>query len=202
MRAGRRLARRPRLSWFVVRSKSLNVPLSFPPARISLEIECLPQDTEVIEGELRHLPSIHTSDIAERVRKGHYCFVGRHSGEIIYVIWMAVGSCYSYAIDRSFTLSPTEIYGYSAYTFPSFRGNGVHTAGLGRSMQLLHDKGFALKHCFIDPKNGAAMRVTEKLGCQSMGVTGFIEIAGFRWYFHRDRGAFQALERRNYWRKM
>ncbi len=46
------------------------------------------------------------------------------------------------------------------------------------------------------------MRMPEKLGYDKAGVTGFIEVLGFRWYFHKDRGVFSALRRRSYWRKM
>jgi hypothetical protein len=42
----------------------------------------------------------------------------------------------------------------------------------------------------------------EELGYDKINTTGCFEVLGFGWYFHKDHGAFSALKRRNYWRKL
>jgi ribosomal protein S18 acetylase RimI-like enzyme len=198
----RRLFRRPQFKQLVIVTRRLDGSLPAYQARIPFDFEVLPPDIEEIEARLAHIPAEHRPDIERRIQHGHLCCVAKHNGQIIFVSWIAFGTCYSYVADREYELADDEAYLYSAYTLSEFRGNGLHPAGTWHRLQLLKNRGYKRALNFIEPKNSAAMRMPEKLGYEKVGVTGFIEVFGFRWYFHKDRGAFSALKKRNYWRKM
>lgn len=183
-------------------TKTLDGSLPAYQARIPFDFEILPPDIEEVEARLAHIPAEHRPDIERRIHNGELCAVAKHNGQIIYVSWIAFGTCYAHILDREYELAEDEAYLYSVYTLPKFRGNGIHPAASCHRLQLLKEWGYKRDHAFIEPKNSAAMRMPEKLGYEKVGITGFIEVFGLRWYFHKDRGAFSALKKRNYWRKM
>ena len=198
----RRLLRKPQFRRLVIVAKTLDGSLTAYQARIPFDFEELPQDVQKIEASLAHIPAEHRNDIGRRVHRGDLCHIAKRNGQIIFVSWIAFGDCYSYAMDKEYELADNEAYLYSAYTLPEFRGNGIYPAVHSQSLRLLKDLGYKRILAFIASENSAAMRMPEKLGYDKVGTTGFIEMFGFRWYFHEDRGAFNALKRRNYWRKL
>jgi RimJ/RimL family protein N-acetyltransferase len=200
--AVKRLCRRPQTRWFGVMMKGLDVQLPECQARVSVDVEELPPDATQIAIALGHLPKIHTFDIPQRVENGHRCFVARYGQQAVYVTWIALGQCYSYALDREYKLADDEAYSYSSYALPEFRGNAIHPAVRCHILHLLKEAGYERAYSFIDPKNRAAKRMPERLGYEKVGITGFVEVAGIRWYSHWDRGTFSALAKRSYLRKM
>jgi RimJ/RimL family protein N-acetyltransferase len=198
----KRLCRRPQTRWFVVMMRTLSIQLPECQTRVSVDIEELPPDADQIAAELGHLPSIHTFDVPQRVESGHRCFVARYGQRSVYVSWIALGQCYSYALDREYKLADDEAYSYSSYTVPEFRGNGIHPAVRCYILRLLKEAGYDRAYSFIDPYNQASKRMPERLAYERVGITGFVEVAGIRWYSHWDRGTFSALEKRSYLRKM
>jgi len=198
----RRLYRKPQIKRLIVPCKSLDGALLTYQARIPLDIELLPSDVEEVEDCLAHIPPEHRFDVARRIQHGDRCCVARHAGQIVYVTWIAFGACYSYALDREYKLTQEDAYLYSAYTLPEFRGNGIHPAAHCHIARLLKDWGYRWLLCFIEPENTAAMRLPDKLGYEKIGVIGFVEVFGFRRYFHRDCRACSALRRQDGWRKM
>jgi RimJ/RimL family protein N-acetyltransferase len=198
----KRLSTGPQFEWLLIVSKKLNGSLPVYEAQVPFKFEVLPQDPEEIEARLVPVPKEHRPDIEWRVKNGDRCFVAKQNGQITFVAWAAFGKCYSYLLDREFRLADREAYGYGAYTLPRFRGNGLHPAATCHRLQFLREQGCERYVAFVEPGNHAAMRMPEKLGLEKVGVTGFIELFGLRWYFHRDRGALSALARRQYWRKM
>ncbi len=197
----RRLLRRPRILWLVVVRKAFHGSMPTCEPRIPIDIGELPSDVAVIESSLAHFPRVHVGDIRSRVDNGHRCFVARHEGRIIYAAWVALGRCYSYALDRWYELADDEAYGYGAFTVPEFRGNRVHPTVSCHILRLLQDSEYRWVYAFIEPNNRAALRMPKQLGCERVGITGLVEVAGIRWNFHRDHGAFAALKRRNYWQR-
>jgi len=197
----RRLSRRPDFDHLIIVAKPLEGTLPIYKARIPFDFEVLPPDIEEVEGRLAHVPFEHRSDIEQRIQHGDRCCVAEFNEQIIYASWTAFGTCYSYALDREYELAKGETYLYSAYTLPKFRGYGIHPAVTCRRLRLLRSWGYKRDLAFIEPKNLAAMRMPEELGYAKVGITGFIEVFGFRWYYHRDGRAFSALKRRNYWQK-
>lgn len=198
----RRLSRRPRLTWLTVVCHSLEGTLPAYHAQMPFHFDVLPLDVQEIKARLAHLPVEHRSDIEQRIHNGHRCFVAKHGGQIVFVSWAAFGKCYSYALDREYKLADTEAYGYSAYTLPEFRGNGLHAAATCYKLRSVAESGCKRYLFFVEPRNSAAKRMPEKLGLEKVGITGLIEVFGIRWYFHWDGGAFSALKKRNYWRKV
>jgi GNAT superfamily N-acetyltransferase len=197
----KRLFRRPQFRQLVIISKILDGSLPAYQARIPFDFEILPPDVEEIEAHLAHIPAEHRPDIERRIRNGDRCCVAKYNGQIIHASWIAFGTCYSYLLDREYELADNEAYWYGAYALPEFRGKGIHPATGCHILQLLKGRRYKRILAFIEPENSAAMRMPEKLGYDKIGITGFIEVFGFRWCFHKDRGALSALKRRNYWQK-
>jgi GNAT superfamily N-acetyltransferase len=198
----RRLARAPRLEYLILIRRRLDGTLPAYAASMPLEFAVLPCDADVVERQLAHLPAEHRPDIADRLGRGHLCCVVKHNGQVIWVTWIAIGTYHSYLLDRDYELAPDVGCSYGSYTLPEFRGLGLHTAAMNHRLHELRERGFRQFFAFIEPENRAAMRPAEKLGYERVGATGFIEIFGVRWYFHRDGGAFAGLKRRYYWRKV
>jgi RimJ/RimL family protein N-acetyltransferase len=130
------------------------------------------------------------------------CCIAEYQEQVVFVSWIARGVCYSYLLDREIELADDEAYLYSDYTVPEFRGNGIHPSATTQRLDYLKQQGYSRAYAFIEPRNAAAQRMPGKVGYIKIGTTGFMELAGFRWYFHRDGGKFSALTRRNYWRKV
>ncbi len=198
----RRLFRKPRFEQLLVVTRTIDGSLPTLQAQTPFDFMVLPPDVEKIEVSLAHIPAIHRNDIERRVYNGDMCCVATHKKQIMYAAWTAFGKCYSYALDREYELADDESYLYGAYTVPAFRRKGIHPAMSCHRLKLLKERGYKRELAFIEPENTAAMRMPEKLGYDKVGVTGFIEAFGFRWYFHRDQGIFKVLENRTCWRKV
>ena len=198
----RRLRVKPQLRYLWVVGKKLDDPLPISNPKIPIKHEILPPKVVEIEARLAHLPEIHRPDIANRIRNGHRCAVSTYDGLVIHAAWIALGKCYSYYLDRQYKLSKTEVYYYGAYTLPEYRGHRIQPASVYWQMQLLNEMGYKRIFAYIEPNNKAAQRMPERLNFCKFGVTGYVEVFGVRWYFHRDGGAFSTLNKRNYWRKV
>jgi RimJ/RimL family protein N-acetyltransferase len=197
-----RLGRQPQLKWLDIISRDLSQPIRPYPARLPYRFEILPADLQVIEKRLKQIPEMHKSDLEDRISNNHICCTAEYQGLVVFVSWIARGVCYSYLLDRQIELAEDEAYLYSAYTVPEFRGNGIHPSATTRRLNYLKQEGFLQAYAFVEPYNSAAQRMPGKVGYKKIGITGFLELAGFRWYFHKDGGKFSALTKRNYWRKV
>lgn len=198
----RRLCRRPRLERVIVLSRSLDGPQPFYECLLPLEIETLSGTAEEIKALLSHLPVEETYDIEERLKRGDGCVVAKHDGRVVYVAWAGFKKCYSYLLDREYELANGEVFGYGAYTVPEYRGKGIHPTVGCRMHGEMREKGYKRALSFIDPKNLPAISIIEKYGLERVGVSGYVEVFGIRWYFHWGRGAFSALTKRHYLRKV
>jgi ribosomal protein S18 acetylase RimI-like enzyme len=198
----RRVLRTPKLQWLDIVARDLNQNVQFFPARLPFRFEVLPPDLLELEKRLVDIPDVHKSDLKRRVAYGHICCIAEYEGQVIFTSWIATRRCYSYLLDREIELGNDEAYLYSAYTLPEFRGQGVHPSATTRRLQYLKEHGYTKAFAFIEPNNNAAQRMPAKLGYKKIGTTGLVEVAGIRWYFHRDGGHFSAITRRNYWRKV
>lgn len=198
----RRLVRKPQFKYLHIYAKQLDGPLPEYQAKIPIEFEVLPADVSEVRIRLAHIPAEHTSDIERRISNGHICHIAKYDREIVHTSWLAFSKCYSYALDRDFELGDDEAYMYSAFTLPKYRGKGIQPAVGCQRLELLKRRGYQRAIIFIEPANSSAKRMPEKLGHDQVGVTGFVELFGLRWYFHMDRGNFGALKRRSFWRKV
>ncbi|OQY48806.1 MAG: hypothetical protein B6242_01290 [Anaerolineaceae bacterium 4572_78] len=200
-RIGNRLTRKPKFNYLIIVARELDATLPMHEAKIPFSFETLPSDASEIEQRLTHIPPHHRNDIHDRVARGDRCTIAVYKGQIIFVGWMGMEVCYSYWLDRYYKLAPHESYSYSAYTIPEFRGQGVHPTATYKRLQLLNEWGCTIAYAFIDPHNKAALRMPKKLGYTTIGKTGFIEVFGIRFYFHNDKGVFEALDKHHYFRR-
>lgn len=197
-----RLRRKPQFYYLIIVTRTLDDLLPTYQSQLPLDFELLSSEVSEVKTKIAHIPVEHRSDIERRISDGDRCYAATYKNRTIFVSWTAFGKCYSYALDREYELADSAVYLYSAYTLPEFRGNGIYPAANCHRLQLLKDWGYKRDIAFMEPKNFAAMRMPEKLGYSKVGVTGFIEMFGFRWYFHKDHGIFSDLKKRDYWRKM
>lgn len=201
-KAGGRLRRPPRFCRLIVMRRELDHPVEVLPAAIDLEFVDAPEDIDELQRLLRDVPLEHRVDIVARHRAGQRCFLACHGGEVVHAAWLAFGSCYSYMLDRSFELAADEAYLHGSFTQPAFRRQGLQRACAGHRLQVMRARGFRRVVGLVDPHNRLAMRSDPKTGYLRAGVSGFVEAFGVRFYFHHDLGAFSALRRPFYWRKM
>jgi hypothetical protein len=197
-----RLSRRPRFAYLTVWKRELDRPVEVFPAAIELDYVDGPEDPNELRELLKDVPIEHRNDVDQRQRAGQRCFIARHRGQVVHTAWVAFGTCYSYLLDRAYDLASDQAYLHGSFTQPDFRRQGVQLAGTCHRLQVLRDRGFRRVLGLVDPKNPLAMRSHPKTGYVSAGTSGFVEVFGLRFYFHRDRDAFTALRRRNYWRRM
>jgi L-amino acid N-acyltransferase YncA len=200
-KAASRLRRGAGLAYLFVMALDISGELPNYSAKTEFDFEILPPDARTVEAALEAIPPEHTSDIAERLANGHRCAVARQHGNVVYVTWAGFHTAYSYYLDRAYELSDEEVFGYSSYTVPEVRGQGIHPAVQCLLFRQFQSQGYKRSLRFIEPANRAAMRMPEKLGYTRAGVTGDVQIFGYRWYFHRDKGTFRELKKRYYWRK-
>lgn len=195
------LRRKPRFSYLIIFTKTLDELMSPYQASIPFDLEMMSTNVDEIESALRLIPAEHRFDVERRVSNGDRCFVAKYDNKVIYAMWVAFGKCYSFLLSREYPLATDECYMYSAYTLPEFRGKGLHPSVNTQLFILLNKWGITRITFFIEPNNLSAMRLPEKLGYSRSGITGYFEIFGIRRYFHWDRGIFKALKRRGYWQK-
>jgi GNAT superfamily N-acetyltransferase len=105
-------------------------------------------------------------------------------------------------LDRTYELAPHEAYLHGSFTQPEFRRQGIQRAASFHRLHVLRELGFRRALGLVDPRNRLANRTDPKTGYTAVGVSGLVELFGVRFYYHRDGGAFSALRRHAYWRRM
>lgn len=201
-RITRRLTRKPRFHYLQVMYKPLQGNLPDYRAAIPCQLVELPPNVECVEKTLAHLPHKHRPDVAKRINSGQICYVGKHNNQVIYAVWLATGTCYSYLLDRTFKLAPDELYSYGAYTLPQFRGKRVHPDMVCQRLKISQAKGYRHNIGFFEPNNTAALKMPKQLGYQYAGVVGMFEIFGIRAYFSLVRNTLRADDRRFFLQKV
>jgi RimJ/RimL family protein N-acetyltransferase len=164
-----------------------------------VEIEELPASAGQVERAVAPLPEVHRFGIAARIAAGDVCWVARVAGEVIYQMWVSIGSTYSYTLDRHFPLAPTDTVEFGAYTVPAYRGQSIHSAVVSQVLVRLRERGMKRIIALMEADNQIALRMPRKLGLATVGFAAFIEIAGVRFHFMRDRGALPLVRPRHYW---
>jgi GNAT superfamily N-acetyltransferase len=197
----RRLTRKPRFEYLQIWMLDLSKPTPRTPLRIDFELEELPPDAKKVRQLLSHIPPEHTYDIEERIDRKHFGLAGKADGTIVYIVWVGDREIYSYLLDRSYALSEEEVYAYGAYTLPKYRNLGIHKAAAAKKTPILYSRGYRRQYAFIEHDNLAARRMPEQLGFRKIGITGFAELFGIRFYFHFDQGSFVNVKRRHYLKK-
>jgi ribosomal protein S18 acetylase RimI-like enzyme len=180
----------------------LDGPLPDFRATLAIEMTELPPGLDAHETALAVLPPEHRHDVPQRLARGDRCWATRHGTELVHALWIGLGSTYSYELDRRFPLETTDATFYGAYTVPAYRSRGIDSAVAAHIIVLLRERGMRRCILLIDPHNPAALRVPEKFGFRIVGHTGFVEVFGLRWYFHRDGGFLPRVQPRTYWRKV
>ena len=200
--AMRRLGRRPRFAYrlMMLRELTPDVPLfALPPG---VEVENLPAEAAAVEAAVAALPAEHRFGIAERIADGDVCWVARIGGEVVYQMWVSIGSTYSYTLDRHFPLAATDVVEYGAYTVPAHRGRNIHSAVVSHVLAVLRERGMKRIVSVMEPDNEIALRMPRKLGLKTVGFAAFVEIFGIRVHVLRDRGTLPTVRPRHYWVKV
>ncbi|HYV97643.1 MAG TPA: hypothetical protein VE967_09330, partial [Gemmatimonadaceae bacterium] len=74
--------------------------------------------------------------------EGWRCYLARHDGHIVSIIWTIVGKTFrDDRLERTLTLAPDEAYFGRGFTIPEFRGRGVISVLGAHAIRDLTDSG-------------------------------------------------------------
>ena len=170
---------------------SLEEPI--PEVRFSLPVTIdLLKKTEVDE-YVMFQPGIKTSDIADRLNAGHWCFVARHEGKLISATWATIHRTWTSYLARAIHFMPDEVYFYDVFTRPDFRGKSILPAILVDMIRYFRDAGYRRMVCLVLPENKSSLKALQKVAFHPLGMMGYIKIGPWRWHFYRTRESYDLL---------
>jgi ribosomal protein S18 acetylase RimI-like enzyme len=169
-----------RLGLFELR---LDGPLPSVAPRVPLEIAPL-VDADLADYEQLR-PGTDAGEKGPRLALGHSCFAARSDDRLVGTCWVARGSLWSSYLRTEVALAPDEALTYETYTWPEGRGKGIGAALRVHVAGLLAAEGCRRVLATVDPDNGPAIRLVEKLGYRRIGTVGYLGAGRRRRYFQR-----------------
>lgn len=118
----------------------------------------------------------------ERFKLGHLCFGAKTDGKYVHLKWVAFNESYISEIDRTIQISPTEAYLYDSYTLPEYRGLGLTSAVMKKTVRYLSDMGIKKIYAIVRHDNYPMLRVKEKEGARKIGTILYTKILGIKFY--------------------
>lgn len=139
----------------------------------------------------------HGAGAAARLAAGNRCFAAWHEREIVYAAWLATGRAHVSYLGGDLVLDPGDIYHFDSYTLPAFRQRGVAKAVYAHVLRWCRDEGYRRSIRLVAVENTAALRVTQALGCQSVGIYGCVRVGPWQrgWQRAEDEEALPTLVR-------
>lgn len=127
----------------------------------------------------------NAGEIANRLSRGHRCWVTRFQGRIVAAFWGVCERAFIEALDREFSLASDEIYTYDAFTDPNYRGLHLPAAGARVRRPIMVAEGFRRCLALLEPENEATVRQSRRAGYNLIGTVGYFGIGRWRRYFVR-----------------
>ncbi|MGH2404610.1 MAG: GNAT family N-acetyltransferase [bacterium] len=109
---------------------------------------------------------------AERLLRGHVCFLARVGGEVVHYTWLGFGPWKFPDIGVEIPLSGAEAYLYDGYTMPRWRGRKIYPATAAVLLHHAQERG--IRHVFarVARRNPAGIAGLERVGFRgTLGVT-------------------------------
>ena len=104
-------------------------------------------------GELAPLVAIDETELRDRLRRQHLCFVGRLDGHIVGWRWYGQGIVRIDYLDADLELPSGCVFGYDVFVVSGHRRRGVSSSILSKARQTLRERGFEVRFSAIMPEN-------------------------------------------------
>jgi GNAT superfamily N-acetyltransferase len=148
--------------------RSLDEPIAVLHSRLPVEVGLLTEGDLAVYQNFR--PDQDSSEIKERMRQGHRCYVSWHEGRIVDASWLATGRVHIPYLRRDLVLEPGDVYVYDSYTAPHYRGRSLYSAKVAFIMRHCKEKGYVRNVAVIAIENKEPLAVTRRLGIKFVGV--------------------------------
>lgn len=118
------------------------------------------------------------SDVTNRIRSGHRCYIALENERLIGFVWFAVNKIYSPDLHCTFSIGEECVVSYNNFVHPHFRGRNV-LAGM-RRMAFVELGGEGFKKCFdyVRSTNKSVIRSNLKSNSIIVGKIIYGEILG------------------------
>lgn len=124
----------------------------------------------------------HLADLQERLKEGHFCFLGWVDARPVHIRWVFQRSVHLPYLRKTVLLSPEEVFCDEVYTKPEYRRQGFYSYS-GYLMRLvLQDMGYHRFLCAFASWNEISQNASKKLGMKKIGGGGYWNILGIRNY--------------------
>jgi GNAT superfamily N-acetyltransferase len=114
-------------------------------------------------------PVFRSKEAERRFEAGDLCFVAEKNGYPVNYIWVSLNPTPINEIRRKILVAPRSAYAYDGYTFPQYRGFGVHSAALAKAADLVFKNGVEILYSALLSNNIPSLRAHEKAGYRKMG---------------------------------
>lgn len=118
----------------------------------------------------------------ERFKMGHLCFGAILNGEYVHLKWITFNELYVEEIDRKIRVSSGAAYMYDSYTLPNYRGLGISSKVMEKTVQHLSKIGMKRIYAVVRHNNFPMLKVKQKEKARKIGTITYTKIIGFRFY--------------------
>jgi hypothetical protein len=118
------------------------------------------------------------SDVANRLKSGHQCYIALENERLIGFIWFAMNKIYSPDLHCTFSINENCVVSYNGFVHPHFRGRNILPAMRRMAFTELSEEGF--KQCFdyVRATNKSVIRSNLKFSTIIVGKIIYGEFLG------------------------
>ena len=124
-------------------------------------------------------------ELQQRLARDERCFVARHSGRVVAMIWASNGGGWSDYLDAPVELGPDDHYLYEATVQPECRGHGIAPALILHAFRELSQSGSRRAVFAVNLENRAALAAFGRVGASRFALQGVVRLGSWRHDFLR-----------------
>lgn len=132
-----------------------------------------------------HQPEVNASEIKNRLKDGHLCFVTICDGAIIGHSWSAFDKAYCEYLNCFISFPSNTVYNYDSFILPDYRGNRIAASQYLFKLKYLIKNGYLCSIGFVLPENTASIKFTQRFGDKSIGIIGYVKAGPWKKYFSK-----------------
>lgn len=125
----------------------------------------------------------------ERFKAGHICFGAKLNGEYVHLKWIAFNESYVDEIHRKIRISSDSAYLFNSYTIPNYRGLGISSKVMEKTIQHLSKMGIKKVYALVSHNNFPMLRVKQKERARKIGTITYTKIFKLRLYKFKSETA-------------
>ena len=118
----------------------------------------------------------------ERFKVGDICFGANLNGKCVHLKWIALNESHIGEINRKIRTSSDSAYMYDDYTLPNYRGLGISSKVMEKTIQHLSKIGIKKIYAGVRPNNFPMLRVKQKEKARKIGAITYTKIFNLRFY--------------------